>query len=118
MIHPPTTFVHTCNQCVGMPGCPGIPVNQLSIHIYGNNFKFYIFGSQVVKFVSEQVAQYKHHILSAKEIGKSLLLETPDHSPFHQSIEAAQENLYYLNYLSRAIPFKWACFSCPKIIIP
>ena len=56
-----------------------------------------------MKFVSEQVAQYKHHILSAKEIGKSLLLGTPDYSPFHQSIDAAQETLYYLNYLSRAI---------------
>ena len=53
--------------------------------------------------MSEQVVQYKHHILSAKEIGKSLLLGTPDHSPFHQSIVAAQETLYYLNYLSRAI---------------
>ena len=49
------------------------------------------------------MAQYKHHILSAKEIKKSLLLGTPDHSPFHQSIDAAQETLYYLNYLSRAI---------------
>ena len=48
------------------------------------------------------MAQYKHHILSAKEIGKSLLLGTPDHSPFHLSIDAAQETLYYLNYLSRA----------------
>ena len=56
-----------------------------------------------MKFVSEQVAQYKHHILSAKEIGKSLLLGTPDYSPFHKSIDAAQETLYYLNYLSRAI---------------
>ena len=56
-----------------------------------------------MKFVSEQVAQYKHHILSAKEIGKSLLLGTPDYSPFHQSIDAAQETLYYLNYLARAI---------------
>ena len=45
------------------------------------------------------MAQYKHHILSAKEIGKSLLLGTPDYSPFHQSIDAAQETLYYLNYL-------------------
>ena len=56
-----------------------------------------------MKFVSEQVAQYKHHIFSAKEIRKSLLLGTPDYSPFHQSIDAAQETLYYLNYLSRAI---------------
>ena len=49
------------------------------------------------------MAQYKHHILSTKEIGKSLLLGTPDYSPFHQSIDAAQETLYYLKYLSRAI---------------
>ena len=53
--------------------------------------------------MSEQLASYKHHILSAKEIGKSLLLGCPETSPFHQSIQAAQDTLYYINYVARSI---------------
>ena len=53
--------------------------------------------------MSEQLVNYKHHILSAKEIGKSLLLGCPETSPFHQSIQAAQDTLYYINYVARSI---------------
>ena len=60
-------------------------------------------STKEVKFVSEQLASYKHHILRAKEIGKSLLLGCPETSPFHQSIQAAQETLYYISYVARSI---------------
>ena len=60
-------------------------------------------GIKEIKFVSEQLASYKHHILSAKEIGKSLLLGCPETSPFHQSIQAAQDTLYYINYVATSI---------------
>ena len=58
IIHPSTTFVHTGNWFVRTPGCPGIPANQLSIHIYGNSFKFYIFGTQVQKRSSLSVNKW------------------------------------------------------------
>ena len=60
-------------------------------------------GTKEIKFVSERLASYMHHILSAKEIGKSLLLGCPETSPFHQSIQAAQDTLYYINYVARSI---------------
>ena len=55
---PYSTFVHTGNQFVGMPGRPGIPVNQLIMHICCNNFKFYIFGTQVQKRSSLSVSKW------------------------------------------------------------
>ena len=81
------------NQFVGMPGHPHVPANQLNLPFYVHKFKnvFLQPGTKEVKFVSEQLASYKHHILSAKEIGKSLLLGCPETSPFHQSIQAAPE---------------------------
>ena len=60
-------------------------------------------GTKEVKFVSEELAQYRHHIISAKEIGKALLQGVPDTSPFHRSITAAQETLYYINSVGRAV---------------
>ena len=53
--------------------------------------------------MSEELVQYRHHIVSAKEIGKALLLGVPDTSPFHRSITAAQETLYYINSIGRAV---------------
>ena len=51
----------------------------------------------------EELAQYRHHIVSTKEIGKALLQDVPDTSPFHRSITAAQETLYYINSIGRAV---------------
>ena len=53
--------------------------------------------------MSEELVQYRHHIVSAKEIGKALLQGVPDNSPFHKSITAAQETLYYINSIGRAV---------------
>ena len=60
-------------------------------------------GTKKVKFVSEELVQYKHHIVSAKEIGKALLQGVPDTSLFHRSITASQEALYYINSIGRAV---------------
>ena len=60
-------------------------------------------GTKEVKFVSEELAQYRHHIISAKKIGKALLQGVPENSPFHRSITAAQETLYYINSVGRAV---------------
>ena len=60
-------------------------------------------GTKEVKFVSEELAQYRHHIISAKEIGKALLQGVPDTSSFHRSITAVQETLYYINSVGRAV---------------
>ena len=60
-------------------------------------------GSKKVKFVSEELAQYRHHIISAKKIGKALLQGVPDTSPFYRSITATQETLYYINSVGRAV---------------
>ena len=60
-------------------------------------------GAKEVKFVSEELAQYRHHIVSAKEIGKALLQGVPDTNPFHRSITAAQETLYYINSIGRVV---------------
>ena len=63
-----------------------------------------------------QLASYKHHILSAKEIGKSLLLGCPETSPFQQSIQAAQDTLYYINYVSRFThPFNGHAFLVHRV---
>ena len=51
----------------------------------------------------EELAQYRHHIVSAKEIGKALLQGVPDTSPFHRSITAAQETLYYINSIGSTV---------------
>ena len=60
-------------------------------------------GTKEVKFVSEELVQYRHHIVSAKKIGEALLQGVPDTSPFHRSITAAQETLYYINSIGRAV---------------
>ena len=60
-------------------------------------------GTKEIKFVSEELAQFRHHIVSAKEIGKALLQGVPDTSPFHRSITAAQETLYNINSIGRAV---------------
>ena len=60
-------------------------------------------GTKEVKFVSEELAQYRHHIVSAKEIGKALLQGVPDTSPFNRSITAAQETLYCINSIGSAV---------------
>ena len=51
----------------------------------------------------QELAQYRHHIISAKEIGKALLQGVPDTSPLDRSITAAQETLYYINSVGRAV---------------
>ena len=88
-----------------MQGHPSILAKWLNMTFYAHKVKnvFLQPGTKEIKFVSEQVASYKHHILSAKEIGKSLLLGCPETPPFHQSIQAAQDTLYYINYVARSI---------------
>ena len=53
--------------------------------------------------MSKELVQYRHHIVSAKEIGKVLLQGVPDTSPFHRSITAVQETPYYINSVGRAV---------------
>ena len=51
----------------------------------------------------EELAQYRYRIVSAKEIGKALLQGVSDTNPFDRSITAAQESLYYINSIGRAV---------------
>ena len=73
------------------------PSKPVKYYFYAHKVKnvFLQPGTKEIKFVSEQLPSYKHHILSAKEIGKSLLLGCPETSPFYQPIQVAQDTLYF-----------------------
>ena len=86
-----------------MPGRPDIPAHRLNLHFPISTENPFNTGTKEATFVSEELVQYRHHIISAKEIGKALLQGVPDTSPFHRSITVAQETLCYIDSVGRAV---------------
>ena len=83
---------------------PGITANQLNLPFYVHKLKnvFLELGTREVKFVSEQLASYKHHILSEKRLAKASCLDVQVHPPF-TSQSRLHRRLYCINYVARSI---------------